>query len=194
MPFRPIVGHGVVIDRLVLEDASALSSSHSDPGNATYQGWPSPLSPAAARQFIESEGGSEPLAPGAAVQLAIRETSGGPLVGDLYLDRSVATPPSVEVGITLVPGFHGRGLATAAIAAVLDAVFDPALEGGPARRVVAVLDVDNVRSRALFERVGFRLDARHRDSGRRRDGTRADELEFVMSDRRWREVRGTRQP
>ncbi len=194
MPFRPIVGHGVLIDRLVPEDASALSHSHSDHGNAEYQGWQSPLSPADARRFIESERGSEPLAPGAAVQLAIRETSGGPLVGDLYLDRPEGTPQSVEVGITLVPGFHGRGLATAAIGAVLDAVFDPRLEGGPVRRVVAVLDVDNVRSRALFERVGFRLEARLPGSGRRRDGARADELEFVMSDRRWRDAGRIRRP
>ncbi len=194
MPFRPIVGHRVLIDRLVPEDASALSESHSDHGNAEYQGWQSPLSPAAARRFIEAERGSEPLAPGTAVQLAIRETSGGPLVGDLYLARSEASAQSVEVGITLVPGFHGRGLATAVIAAVLDVVFDPTLRGGPVSRVVAVLDADNVRSRALFERIGFRLDARHRASGRRRDGTRADELVFVMSDRSWRDADGIRRP
>lgn len=188
MPFPPVVGRGVLIDRLVPDDAPTLARSHSDPVNAWYQDWQSPLSEAEARRLIEAQIDSEHLAPGSGVQLAIRETTGGPLVGDLYLARSEATPGCVEVGITLVPGFHGHGLATAAIAAVLDEMFDRVVPGRPVSRMVAVLDAGNVRSRALFERLGFRLEAHHRGSGRRRDGTLADELVFVMTDRKWDEA------
>jgi RimJ/RimL family protein N-acetyltransferase len=122
--------------------------------------------------------------PSGRVQLAIRESDGGPLAGDTYVDRTLATPWSVEVGITLVPGLHGRrGIATATIAAVLDAVF--AMPPEPVHRVVAGLDIDNVRSKALFERLGFQLEAHHVRSGRRRDGSFADELIFAMTAKRW---------
>jgi hypothetical protein len=47
----PIVGQGEHIDRLVLADACVLAASHSDADNATYQGWQSPLSDAAAQRF-----------------------------------------------------------------------------------------------------------------------------------------------
>lgn len=194
MPFPPVVGRGVLIDRLVPDDATTLARSHSDPANARYQGWQSPLSEAEARRFIEAQTDSEPVVPGSGVQLAIRETAGGPLVGDLYVARSESTPGSVEVGITLVPGFHGRGLATSAIAAVLDDMFERAVPSGPVSRVVAVLDAGNIRSRALFERLGFRLEAHHRGSGRRRNGTLADELVFVMTDRRWHAARRPHRP
>jgi Acetyltransferase (GNAT) domain len=94
---------------------------------------------------FETQISTDPLTPGTGVQLAIREAAGGPLVGDLYLD-SKANPSTVEVGITLAPGCHGCGLATAAITAVLDAVFGDVARGRPADRLIAVVDVDNLRS------------------------------------------------
>src|SRR4051812_45655172 len=110
----PILRPGVVIDRLTAADAPELARSHSDSDNARFQGWRSPLSQEASR-FIDGQAEVEPLVPGAAVQLAIRESDVGPLAGDIYIDRTLATPWSVEVGITLVPGLRGRGIATAAI-------------------------------------------------------------------------------
>src|SRR5258705_7847761 len=107
MGVLPILGPGVVIDQLTAADAAELARSHSDSDNARFQGWRSPLSQEEASRFIEGEAEAEPLVPGAAVQLAIRESDGGPLAGDIYLDRTLATPWSVEVGITLVPGLHG---------------------------------------------------------------------------------------
>ncbi|MGH2684149.1 MAG: GNAT family N-acetyltransferase [Actinomycetota bacterium] len=133
-----------MVDRLRPADAPALSRSHSDPDNARYQGWQSPLSQEEALAFIEEQQGED------AVQFAIREELGGTLAGDLYVNRHGQT---VEIGITLVPGFHGRGLATAAVQAVVDDV----LRREGVERVAAIIDVPNVRSRALFERLGFRL-------------------------------------
>jgi len=139
----PLIGDGVVIDRLTPTDAPALSRSHSDPENARYQGWKCPLSEAEALAFIGEQSGED------AVQFAIREEAGGPFAGDLYLNRDGS---SLEVGLTLVPGFHGRGVATAAVRSVIDTA--RTLDG--VERLVAHIDVPNVRSRALFERVGFR--------------------------------------
>lgn len=116
----PVVGQVVVIDRLVQDDAAALSVSHSHPDNARYQGWRSPLSEADALHFIDTHADTEPLAPGRKAQLAIREERKGPLAGDLYLARPETAPSAVEVGITLAPGFQRRGLASGAITAVVD--------------------------------------------------------------------------
>jgi RimJ/RimL family protein N-acetyltransferase len=185
----PIVGKNVMIDRLVSTDAPALSVSHSDPDNARYQGWRSPLSEGDALGFIDRQAEIALLAPGCDVQLAIREQRGGPLAGDLYLARPETAPWAVEVGITLVPGFQGRGLATGAIAIVVDALFGEVHSGAPLHRVVAEVDVDNRHSRALFERLGFRLEAHRVRSGRRRDGTFADELVFAVIDDDWRRSR-----
>jgi RimJ/RimL family protein N-acetyltransferase len=178
----PIVGKGMVIDRLALGDAPGLSASHSDPENARYQGWQSPLSESEARAFIEAFLEAEPLADGAGTQLAIREEIGGPLVGDLYLVRASDPPGTVEVGITLLPSFQRRGLATATIRAVVAAVLGTEISGTQVQRIVGVVDVENQRSRALFERLGFRLEAHHELSGRRRDGAVADELMYVVTD------------
>ena len=73
------------------------------------------------------------------------------------------------------------------MAATLDAVFSPDVPAGPVERLVAVVDVDNVRSRRLFERLGFRLVAPHVGTGQRRDGTVADEVELAMTARHWHE-------
>ena len=181
MAFLPAVGRGVLIDRLVPGDAPALSRSHSDPNNARYQGWRSPLPQADALRFIEAQPAVDALSPGTAVQLALREAVDGPLVGDLYVHRPVATPGEVEVGITLVPGFHGRGLATAAVTALVDALRAEGVAPPPVRRVVAIVDVENQPSRALFERLGFRVERRIEAGDRRRDGTMADEVEFVLA-------------
>ncbi|HVK23717.1 MAG TPA: GNAT family N-acetyltransferase [Actinokineospora sp.] len=170
----PVVAMGVVIDQLVLADADALSVSHSDPDNARFQSWPYPLSPADALDFIGSTG--EPtFEVGTGLQLAIREHLGGPLAGDLYVLRQDSDV--VELGITLVPGRHGRGLATAAVTAMADAL----LATPPITRVDAICDVDNTRSAALFERAGFRLRERTTASWTRRDGTLTDELHFTKA-------------
>lgn len=181
MALLPLVGPGVLIDRLVPGDAPALSRSHSDSDNARYQGWRSPLPEDDALRFIEAQPAVDALAPGTAVQLALRETVGGPLVGDLYVHRPGAAPGEVEVGITLVPGFHGRGLATAAVTALVDALAAERVAPPPVRRAVAIVDVENLPSRALFERLGFRVERRIEGGDRRRDGTMADEVVFGLA-------------
>jgi RimJ/RimL family protein N-acetyltransferase len=178
----PIAGPGVVIDRLVPGDAAALSVSHSHEGNARYQGWTSPLSPAEAAAFID-EMAEVALLSADGVQLALREERGGDLVGDVYLVRSSIEPAVVEVGITLVPDAHGRGLATAAIQALLAALFSERRHG--VQRVDAHLDEANERSGALFERLGFLPLARREGASQRRDGMVADELHYAMERATW---------
>lgn len=180
----PISGTGVLIDRLRADDAPALAASHSDADNARYQVWRSPLSEAEAGELIAEMAGIDVLAiRGDGVQLAIREEPGGPLVGDLYLVRSVAEAHVAELGITLVPGAHGRGLASAAVQAVLAALLGDRRVG--VSRLDGILDIDNERSQALFERLGFLPLARLEGASLRRDGTTADELHYAMDRATW---------
>jgi RimJ/RimL family protein N-acetyltransferase len=173
----PVVGRDVVIDRLRPSDAPALSESHSDAGNARYQGWQTPLSIAEAEAFIDEMATVAPAAPGTDVQLALREGLDGPLAGDLYIARSEEPADTIELGITLVPGFHGRGIATRAIEATSGAVLQ--LDG--VTRIECIVDADNGPSRALFERLGFTLEARHEMSSERRDGSIGDELVYSLT-------------
>jgi RimJ/RimL family protein N-acetyltransferase len=180
----PISGPGVVIDRLRADDAPALAASHSDPDNARFQGWRSPLSESDAGELIAEMATVEVLAiRGDGAQLALREEAGGPLVGDVHLVRSVAEAEVAELGLTLVPGAHGRGLATAAVQAVLAAVLGDRTAG--VTRLDGILDVDNEPSQALFERLGFLPLARRPGASRRRDGTTADELHYAMDRITW---------
>ncbi len=185
MVLLPITGPGVVIDRLAVGDAAALSASHSDVDNARHQGWQSPLSEDEAQGFIDEMADVEVLGP-EGVQLALREQAGGPLIGDLYLVRA-AEPDVVEVGLTLVPGAHGRGLATAAVRAVLAALCEDRALG--VRRVDAYLDEANERSAALFDRLGFLPLARLEGASTRRDGTSGDELHFALDRHTWLALR-----
>lgn len=185
MAVLPIIGDGVVVDRLVPDDADLLAAAHSDPDNARYQGWPPPLSTAGAQLFIDQMARLTPLALGSGVQLAIREAPGSPLAGDLYVGRPQARPRSLELGITLVPAYQGRGLATAAIRTLLETIFSGDLRDGGVDRIEAILDVDNRRSKALFERLGFRLHERRPGTGERRDGSTADELAYVCTAEDW---------
>jgi RimJ/RimL family protein N-acetyltransferase len=173
----PVVGRDVVIDRLRPSDAPALSESHSDAGNARYQGWKTPLSIAEAEAFIDEMATVAPGAPDTGVQLALRERRDGPLAGDLYVARSAGTSDTIELGITLVPGFHGRGVATRAVEAASRAVLR--LDG--VARIEGIVDADNAPSRALFERLGFTLEAHHEKSSERRDGSIGDELVYSLT-------------
>ncbi len=56
-----------------------------------------------------------------------------------------------EIGIMLAPAGQGRGLATAALAEIIDIGFDRL----GARRIFADIDDENAASIRLFERLGF---------------------------------------
>ena len=58
-----------------------------------------------------------------------------------------------EIGYFLLRGHGGRGIASEAVSAVIDRIF---AEGQ--RRVFADTDPDNAPSRALLERLGFKLE------------------------------------
>ena len=97
-------------------------------------------------------GGTNALGvPGEWCQLAIERQRQPGLVGDVGVLTSADPVGGVELGVTLAPGARGEGLATEAVALVLDHL--AAAHGVVLAR--ASLDVRNRASAALFERLGF---------------------------------------
>lgn len=114
-----------------------------------------------AQAFIQAQLSIHPGVPGVGMQIAIELKETGLLVGDCYFCIQVDDPEQAELGYTLATDAQGRGLATEAVAAWLTYAF----RAYRLHRVTALLDVENHRSAALLERLGFRREGHFLQSG-----------------------------
>lgn len=93
----------------------------------------------------------------------------GTLVGGVMFVAFDAQGGNCEIGVWLEPAGEGRGLVTAAVRHLVDYAFR--VRG--LHRVEWYCDADNVRSRAVAQRIGMSLDGRLREytlhNGVRRD-------------------------
>lgn len=81
---------------------------------------------------------------------ALAERSSGDVIGDVGYGHFALTG-DVELGYTLARGVWGKGYATEAARACLDA----GLAHLDVARIVAVVDVDNLASQRVAERIGM---------------------------------------
>jgi RimJ/RimL family protein N-acetyltransferase len=167
----------LVLDRLSRRDVNAFLSYRSRPEVCRYQSFePSDVRDAA--HFIESLEQVEWGVPGTWFQLAVRERGSRTIIGDLgvhFLDEDQA-----EIGITVDPAYQRTGVATEAVTAVLEHLF----EVMGMHRIVASVDPRNEASVALFERTGMRREAHFRQSIRFK-GEWADDLVFAVLASEW---------
>jgi RimJ/RimL family protein N-acetyltransferase len=106
---------------------------------------------AAAAAFLD-EMAHLPLLPlGEWIQLAIAGAPDDRLLGDIGLCVT-ADGEQAELGFTLSPSAQGKGLATAAVQAAVDFVFD----SPRVRQIYAITDSRNLPSIRLLERLAFR--------------------------------------
>jgi RimJ/RimL family protein N-acetyltransferase len=164
----PVTTARLVIDLVTVDDAPAVAAYRGDPDVARFQGWAVPYTIEQAAALAGSG------------QLALRE--GGELVGDAMVAPVAGTPHAVEIGITLAPAAQGRGLATEAVVALVDAAF----ASGRAR-AIAHVDVHNESSQRLFDRAGFRREGLLHHSYQSVDGL-VDEVLFAATADRWRQL------
>jgi RimJ/RimL family protein N-acetyltransferase len=169
----------LLVRRLQLADAQALSAYRSDPEVARFQSWTG-FSSEKARQFIHSLADSTPGTPGEWFQFALQEKSSGALVGDIGLRTAADDPALGEIGYTLARPYQGRGYAREAVRAVLAYCFE-ALE---LHRVIAVTDTRNHPSIRLLERLGFRREA-HFVQSYREGNNWTDEYLYAMLRAEW---------
>lgn len=174
----------LVLDRLVAGDAPSLFEYRSHADVRRYQGW-DPASLEDAARFIESLGSVAFDTPGTWFQLAVRLRDSPTLIGDVGV-HFLEDERQAEVGFTLSPRHQGSGLATEAVAAVLDTLFGELRK----HRVTASIDPRNERSIRLARRLGMRQEAHFRESLWFR-GEWADDLVFALLSREWRQARST---
>ena len=138
------------------EDLPAFAAYRRAPEVARYQSWDTTYSLADAERLLASQQEVEFGQPGGWVQLAAVHRASGELCGDCAV-RVVATQPATaELGVTMAPAHQGRGLATEALAGVIARLFDE----HAMHRIYAETDDRNFGVHRLFERLGFRCEAR----------------------------------
>ena len=148
----------IVTERLLLrpftaEDLPAFVAYRRDPEVARYQSWDETFSLADAEAFLAAQQAVELGQQGAWVQLAAADRSSGEVCGDCAARVEGAM---AELGVTFAPAFQGRGLALEALTAVIDRLFSE----HAVHRVFAETDDRNTGVHRLFERLGFRCEAR----------------------------------
>jgi RimJ/RimL family protein N-acetyltransferase len=124
---------------------------------------------------------------GGALELAAILPEDGRLVGDVSLFHRSTTHRAAEVGYVFDPGFHGRGLATEATAALLEIAFDHV----GYHRVYGRLDARNRASARVLEKLGMRREA-HLVENEWLKGEWTDEVIYAVLDREWLTARGRR--
>lgn len=149
----PRHGPGFVLRRLTTGDLADFQAYRHDEELGRYQGW-SPTSDEQARRFLAEMSGAPLPNPGQWIQLGIADPEQQRLIGDIgvFFDQQVTC---AEIGFTLARSAQGRGVATAAILAMIELIF----EGSTAQRVIGVTDARNLPSMRLLERVGMRITA-----------------------------------
>ncbi len=118
--------------------------------------------------------------PGSWYQLGLFLRDSWELCGDCGIHVQEHDPRQVEIGIILAPAFHGRGLATEAVKAVMGYLFSQLGK----HRVFGSVDPRNAPSMALLERVGMRKEA-HFVKSLWFKGDWADDVIFAMLKREY---------
>ncbi|HWR40844.1 MAG TPA: GNAT family N-acetyltransferase [Patescibacteria group bacterium] len=151
------IERALITDRLKLRrfqesDIQWFYDYRSDERVRRYQGSLSGYNRDQAADFVREQMRQTPGIPGFWQQVALELTAEGRLIGDCGIHYLDSMPRQVELGITLVPEYQGRGYAREALTAVLDIL----LRELGVCRAVAFTDPRNERCMALLERLGMR--------------------------------------
>jgi RimJ/RimL family protein N-acetyltransferase len=147
----PIVTPRLRIRMMRRRDAATLASYRGLPDVARYQDWSMPYGVHDAEQALDGQEELDGPTVGEWVQLAIEHD--GVVVGDLALGLGAGGHVGT-LGYTLVPEHQGKGYASEAAGALVDALFAT----GDVHRVTASLDPANHASMRVIEQLGFRYE------------------------------------
>ncbi len=136
----------------------SLVEYRNHPDVARYQDWPVPFTVEMAEQLVREQSALEGPTGDAWVQLAIELREGAPS-GAAIGDVAVGIHDSgrqATIGYSITPAHQGKGYATEAVAAVIDSLFADA----GIHRISASIDPQNVASRRVLDKLGFRFEGR----------------------------------
>jgi RimJ/RimL family protein N-acetyltransferase len=137
-----------VLRRLSLSDSQALFDYRSLPEVYRYQGW-FPKTLADAEDFIREHSLETKGEIGQWVQLGIYSRIDDFLMGDC--GYQTISKDEAEIGYTLAPPFHGKGIATEIVATLLNYLFEHAYFS----KIKASTDPENNPSIRVLEKTGF---------------------------------------
>jgi aminoglycoside 6'-N-acetyltransferase len=169
----PIWTDRFVLRPLRADDAPTIAAYRSDPTTAHMQSWSAPYPVEKAQQLV-----AETIAIGAPTDgewyaVGIADAATDELLGDVAIHLEW-DGHSIEVGYTLKPDARGRGLATEATGAVIDALFSAGVA-----RARASLHPDNHPSARVLERLGFLYEGTDRQAYWS-DGVASDDVRYGM--------------
>ena len=149
---------GLLIAPLAANDVEPFVAYRRIPEVARYQSWAPDYSVADGQKLVSSQSGRDFPELGGWMQFGIH--TNGRLAGDLAIHSLADQPDSYEFGVTLDPAHHGAGIATRALTAAIDYLFDV----HHAHRVYAECDERNAAVKRLFARIGLRHEGTARDA------------------------------
>jgi RimJ/RimL family protein N-acetyltransferase len=150
--FEPIETERLLLRRSVPEDAETISAYRSDPNVNRQQGWDRTDVDGVRADIVEMSRRS-PGEPGGWVQFTVLDRKTGGIVGDVGLAPAEPETDVIKVGYTIAPEFQGAGLATEAIAALVDYAFET-LGAEAVRAHASALNTPSIR---VAEKVGMHL-------------------------------------
>ncbi|MFE3450220.1 GNAT family N-acetyltransferase [Nonomuraea sp. NPDC059194] len=113
---------------------------------------------------------------GQRAELSIRDAATDAFAGHIQLVQVMPAIGQAMVGYSLQADFRGRGFMTRAVRLLVDWAFtETALH-----RIVAGTDVANDASQHVLRRVGFSRESVQRELFPRPDGTRGDDVEWLL--------------
>lgn len=153
-------------------DTQRFIEYRNDPEVARYQDWDVPFTEAMATRLIRSQEQYDGPVDDFIVQLAIEVD--GEVVGDLAVGL-FDSARQATLGYSIMTSEQRKGLATEAAQATIAALFEQA----GVHRIVATVDPENVASRRVLEKLGFRFEGRSLRSAFVR-GEWADDDRFAL--------------
>lgn len=152
----PIETPRLLLRRMHPSDVDGFAEYRADAELARFQGWKA-MSRADAAAFIDEMRDAPAFVEGTWLQIAIAERPQRVIVGDIGF--CLHSGGDLELGFTLRRQSQGRGLATEALQAFVDA----ALQGPGIQRVFGIVDARNTASIRVLERLGM-VEVRREDT------------------------------
>jgi len=177
--FQGLTTERLYVRRFQMSDRDAFVAIRNDAEVARYQSW-NAMDQAEAQAYIAAMSSVEPGVPGEWFQFALAEKSTNRLIGDCALHIKADEPRHAEIGFTLARHAQGQGLATEALTALFDYLF----QAHEILRMIAICDVRNRGSIALLERLGMRREG-HTLQSFWNKGSWTDEYQYAILRDEW---------
>ena len=152
LEFFPIPTSRLILRRFVETDWHTFLTYRNDPEIARYQGW-SNISAETAQNFVREMNLAEFGVAGRWFQIALALPATDELIGDIGVHFQADDIHQAEIGYTVCRAYQGRGLATEAVTATIDLLFQKT----PVTNLTAITDTRNEPSIKLLVKLGFQL-------------------------------------